>query len=165
MGELLGLSELERAAPEAQGVLGRGRWRRGLLRGCLKSPAMSVFDRCRAASEGAPIALSPLKSMMPIFTWTPFHATTETFQTASQSLWRLEARFQQLQSGSGEYPHIGFTVRHSGLYSQGALDRTGHGDARMARNVAIAIARGAACARLTKAPGRTHVLTNRACVE
>jgi hypothetical protein len=23
--------------------------------------------------------------MMPIFTWTPFHAATETFQTASQS--------------------------------------------------------------------------------
>src|SRR5215470_17605299 len=55
-----------------------------MLRGCLKSPEMSVCDRCRATSEGAPIALCPLKSMLPIFTWTPFHAATETFQTASQ---------------------------------------------------------------------------------
>jgi hypothetical protein len=54
------------------------------LRGCLKSPEMSVCDRCRATSEGAPIALCPLKSMLPIFTWTPFHAATETFQTASE---------------------------------------------------------------------------------
>src|SRR5215475_2120523 len=50
----------------------------GCVRGCLKSPEMSVFDRCRATSEGVPIALSPLKSMMPIFTWTPFHAATKT---------------------------------------------------------------------------------------
>jgi len=54
------------------------------IRGCLKRPEMSVFARCRATSEGAPIALRPLKSMMPIFIWTPFHAATETFQTASQ---------------------------------------------------------------------------------
>jgi hypothetical protein len=54
------------------------------FRGCLKSPEMSVFDRCRAISEGAPIALSPLKSIMPIFTWIPCQAARETFQTASQ---------------------------------------------------------------------------------
>src|SRR5262245_28026283 len=32
------------------------------LRACLKSPAMSVFDRCRATAEGTPIALCLLKS-------------------------------------------------------------------------------------------------------
>ena len=53
------------------------------LRGCLKSPEMSVFDRCRAISESATIALSPLKSIMPIFTWIPCQAAMETFQTAS----------------------------------------------------------------------------------
>jgi len=53
------------------------------LRGCLKSPEMSVFDRCRAISEGAPIALSPLKSIMPIFPWLPCQAARGTFQTAS----------------------------------------------------------------------------------
>jgi hypothetical protein len=40
--------------------------RGAFVRGCLKSPEMSVFDRCRATSEGVSIALSPLKSMMPI---------------------------------------------------------------------------------------------------
>src|SRR5262252_4685579 len=54
------------------------------LRDCLKSLEMSVFDRCRATPEGASIALSPLKSVMPICTWTLFHAATETFQTASK---------------------------------------------------------------------------------
>src|SRR5262252_9663720 len=56
------------------------------LRGCLKSPEMSVFDRCRATSEGTPIALSPLKSKMPIFTWIPCQAARETFQTASETV-------------------------------------------------------------------------------
>jgi hypothetical protein len=28
-------------------------WPTVILRGCLKSPEMSVFDRCRATSEGA----------------------------------------------------------------------------------------------------------------
>src|SRR4030095_6406124 len=46
---------------------------------------MSVFDRYRAISEGAPIALSPLKSIMPIFTWIPCQAARETFQTASEA--------------------------------------------------------------------------------
>jgi hypothetical protein len=55
------------------------------LRGCLKSPEMSVFDRCRAISESATIALSPLKSIMPIFTWIPCQAAMETFQTASKA--------------------------------------------------------------------------------
>ena len=46
------------------------------LRGCLKSPEMSVFDCCRAPLGVISTALSPLKSIMPIFTWTPFHAAT-----------------------------------------------------------------------------------------
>jgi hypothetical protein len=29
-----------------------GKRKQGVLRGCLKSPEMSVFDRCRATSEG-----------------------------------------------------------------------------------------------------------------
>jgi hypothetical protein len=54
------------------------------LRGCLKSPAMSVFGQF-----GVPMALgsnaqSPVKSTKLNFTWTPVHAATETFQTASQ---------------------------------------------------------------------------------
>ena len=50
------VSETGIDAFEAQGVSA------ACLRGCLKSPAMSVFDRCRATSEDTPIALCLLKS-------------------------------------------------------------------------------------------------------
>ena len=49
----------------------------------MQSSAMRVCDQCRATSAGAPIALCPLKSLLPIVPWTPLHAATETCQTAS----------------------------------------------------------------------------------
>ena len=87
---------------------------------------------------------------------------TAPYRVPSQGLLGLEARLEQLHGGSSEHPHIGFTIRHSGFYRQGALDRTGHGDAGVAGVIAIAIARGAARTRLTQAPGRTDVIADRA---
>ena len=54
------------------------------LRGCLKSPEMSILTNAELLQGVVSTTLSPLKSIMPIFTWIPFHAATETFQTASQ---------------------------------------------------------------------------------
>jgi len=54
------------------------------LRGCLKSPEMSILTNVELLQGVVSTTLSPLKSIMPIFTWIPFHAATETFQTASQ---------------------------------------------------------------------------------
>src|SRR5215831_9448338 len=65
------------------------------LRGCLKSLEMSIFGRFSATSEGAPVVLFPLKSMMPIFPWTPFHAATETFQTGSKASLVYQQRKQK----------------------------------------------------------------------
>src|SRR5215470_16920670 len=84
---------------------------------------MSVCDRYRATSEGAPIALCPLKSLLPIFTWTPLHATTETFQTASEEQmpfggllgstfnFVFETQLESLQDGDRFY----YLARNAGL--------------------------------------------------
>src|SRR5712692_3598583 len=61
--------------------------------------------------------------------------------TSCLALLRLKARLSQLQRGPGKYPHVRFVVRHSGLYSQRALDWTSHGDAGLTSYVTIAIAR------------------------
>src|SRR5882762_7191145 len=45
---------------------------------------MSILTNVELLQGVVSTTLSPLKSIMPIFTWIPFHAATETFQTASQ---------------------------------------------------------------------------------
>src|SRR4029450_10419325 len=65
----------------------------GRLRGCLKSPAMSVFGQCGVPLVLSPNAQSPVKSTKPNCTWTSAHAATETFQTASEKVSATRAFF------------------------------------------------------------------------
>lgn len=64
----------------------------------------------------------------------------------------LQRGVQQLQGGGGKGPHVPFAIIVAGLERDDALGGACHGDARVAGGVAVAVARGAAGARLRQPP-------------
>src|SRR5206468_3741303 len=69
--------------------------------------------------------------------------------------------FEQLEGRARERPHVALAVGVARLDRDHALDGAGHGDARVARGVAVAVARRPARARLRQPPRRAQQLAHR----
>src|SRR5207247_1209524 len=87
----------------------------------------------------------------------PDVSATNSFETPRA----VDGVFEQLEGPARERPHVALAVGVARLVRAHALDGAGHGDARVARGVAVAVARRPARARLRQPPRRAQQLAHR----